>query len=148
MPVFQFQSFNFPDHYVRHKDFVGLLTKHTDGEQGDFSFEVKNAGQDKHGVQLVVLRSVNFPDHYLRHQNFQIVLQAPNGGLDDLFLKDATFYLERGLADGGDPEVVSFRSVNYPDRYLRHRDFKLWLEPKDSPNLPADATFRKTVPVD
>jgi alpha-L-arabinofuranosidase B-like protein len=31
--------------------------------------------------------------------------------------------------------------VNFPDRYLRHRDFSLFLEPQDSPNLAADATF-------
>ncbi|MFI5532192.1 AbfB domain-containing protein [Kitasatospora sp. NPDC051853] len=147
MPVFQFQSFNFPDRYIRHKSFEGFLTEQAVGEEGDFSFEVEHVGQDGKGGPLVALRSVNFPNHFLRHKNFRIVLEAPPGPLDELFLKDATFHQEGGLADGSDPGLISFRSSNFPDRYLRHKNFELWLDPKDA-NLAADATFRTTVPID
>ena len=53
--------------------------------------------------------------------------------------------MERGLAAANG---VSFRSVNFPDRYLRHRNFKLFLDPKNSPNLAADATFFRTEIID
>jgi hypothetical protein len=43
----------------------------------------------------------------------------------------------RGLAD---PNGVSFESVNFPGRYMRHRDFLLWLE---APTSPGDVVFRQ-----
>jgi hypothetical protein len=55
-----------------------------------------------------------------------------------LFLQDSTFFFVRGLAD---PNGVSFRSMNLPDHFLRHRDFHLFVEPRSSPNLASDATF-------
>ena len=64
---------------------------------------------------------------------------------DALFRADATYFQEPGLAD---PSGLSFRSVNYPDRYIRHRDFHLYVEPRDSPNLARDATFRLSVTID
>jgi len=51
--------------------------------------------------------SINQPGSYLRHQNFQVHLQ-PNDG-SALFAQDATFC----------PQGSSFRSVNYPDHFLR-----------------------------
>ena len=67
------------------------------------------------------------------------------GAQVQLFQLDSTFFLEKGLAD---QNGVSFGSVNFPDRYLRHRNFKLFLEPKNSPNLAADATFFRTQIID
>ena len=44
-----------------------------------------------------------------------------------------------GLAD---PAGVSFRSVNYPDRYLRHSNYALVLNANDGTStFAADATF-------
>jgi hypothetical protein len=145
MSVFEFQSVNFPDHFIRHRDFLGELTREPVGETADFSFQLVERGHDQHGRRLVSLRSVNFPDRYLRHRDFRIRLEGPNGPADQLFRADSTFFFEKGLAD---PGGVSFRSTNFPDRYLRHRDFHLWLEPRDSPNLAPDATFIETVRID
>jgi Alpha-L-arabinofuranosidase B (ABFB) domain len=137
----QFQSFNFRERFIRHRNFEGILSRKQDGgPAADFSFALVSRGAGR-----VALRSANFPDHFLRHANFQIFLGKSTGPGDQLFQLDSTFFLERGLAD---PNGVSFRSVNFPDRYLRHRDFKLFLEPKDSPNLAADATFFRTQPID
>ncbi|MER6291170.1 AbfB domain-containing protein, partial [Streptomyces sviceus] len=36
---------------------------------------------------------------------------------------------------------ISFESVNFPGRFIRHRENHLFVEPKDSPNLAPDATF-------
>ncbi len=47
-----------------------------------------------------------------------------------------------GLAD---PSAGSFQSVNYPDRYLRHYNFQLELDPNDGTTaFKQDATFYKT----
>ena len=137
----QFQSFNFRDRFIRHRNFEGFLSSKRDGgPEADFSFALVSRGAGK-----VALRSVNFPDHFLRHANFQIFLGKSGGPGDQLFLLDSTFFLVPGLAA---PNGVSFRSVNFPDRFLRHRNFKLFLEPEDSPNLAADATFFRSQLID
>ena len=137
----QFQSFNFRDRFIRHRNFEGILSRKRDGgPEADFSFALVGRGTGK-----VALRSANFPDHFLRHANFRILLGKSGGAGDQLFRLDSTFFLEPGLAAANG---VSFRSVNFPDRYLRHRDFKLFLEPKSSPNLAADATFIRTQVID
>ena len=67
---------------------------------------------------------------------------------DQLFAQDSAFYVELGLADPANPDGVSFRSTNYPDRYIRYRNFHLCVEPRDSANLVPDATLYKTVRLD
>jgi hypothetical protein len=44
-----------------------------------------------------------------------------------------------GLADAS---WVSIQSVNFPDRYIRHRDFKLFLEQAPDDLSRQDVTFR------
>jgi hypothetical protein len=138
MASFQFRATNVPDHFIRHRNFLGELTRH-DGPRNDFNFTIVGRG----GQGRVALRSMNFPDRFLRHRDFRIHLEGPAGGNDTLFTQDSTFVMVRGLADPGNPNTVSFRSVNFPDRYLRHRNFSLFLEPRDSPSLAPDATFIK-----
>lgn len=85
----------------------------------------------------------------LRHQDFRIKLLEFNPGLippdprpetpeEKLLREDSTFKVVRGLAD---PAGVSFESVNFPGRFIRHRDFHLFLEPADSDLARRDATF-------
>jgi hypothetical protein len=112
--VFQFQSFNFPDRYIRHQNFQGELTREVVGQQQDFSFELVDRGRDQHGARLGSLRSVNFPTLYLRHRDFRLRLEGPSGPGDQLFREDSTFYIEPGLANPADSSGISFRSVNYP----------------------------------
>jgi hypothetical protein len=133
-PVSRFRSANYPDRYIRHRNFIGELTP-KDQLEADFQFALVSRGPG-----LVALRSVNFPDRYLRHQNFVLTLQPPAGPDDGLWAQDTTFYLDDGLDD---PAGVSLRSVNYPDRYLRHNAFKLYLESGNTPLFRADATFHR-----
>ncbi|WP_261566298.1 AbfB domain-containing protein [Frankia gtarii] len=114
-----FQSFNFPDHYIRHRNFAGELTPQGEPIE-DFAFALLSRRQGR-----VTFRSQNFPDRVLRHRNFEIWLDSVPHTSDTLFAADSTFLVVAGLAD---PSAVSFRSVNYPDRYLRHRDFRLWVK--------------------
>jgi len=148
MEVFQFQSFNFPEFFVRHRNFLGELSREVVGLEREFAFKLVDRGHDAGGRPLVTLRSV-FPEHHsLRHRDFRLRLEKSSGPADQLFRQDSTFFLEQGLAAPDDHNAVSFRSFNFPDRYIRHRNFKLFVEPRDSANLAPDATFIKTVRID
>jgi Alpha-L-arabinofuranosidase B (ABFB) domain len=102
---------------------------------------------------LVFIRSTNFPAHVLRHQDFRVKLHEYNPGLspppelggprpetpeEQLLREDASFFIVAGLADSAG---VSFRSFNFPDRCIRHRDFHLFVESADSELARQDATF-------
>jgi len=76
---------------------------------------------------------------YLRHYDYALTLATNSGGN---FNADATFYRVAGLADGS---WTSFRSYNYPDRYLRHYSYVLRIDPLSSASSTVDkqdATFR------
>ncbi|MFI8962834.1 AbfB domain-containing protein [Streptomyces sp. NPDC053493] len=131
-------SFNFPDLFVRHANFLGELSAVTsDLDREDATFHLVEGLADN---RFMSFASHNLPKHVLRHENFRIALadQTEAGG-SDVFRGDATFLLTPGLAD---PTAVSFRSFNFPDRFLRHRDFHLFLEPIDGDLARLDSTFR------
>jgi hypothetical protein len=79
---------------------------------------------------------VNYPGHYLRHQGFVVGL-ARNDGTSG-FAADASFQRVAGLADAN---WSSFRSVQYPTRYLRHSSFALRIDEVTTATDRADATF-------
>jgi hypothetical protein len=131
-------SFNFPDLFVRHMNFLGELTVVTsDLDREDATFQLVEGLADS---RFVSFTSHNFSKHVLRHEDFRIKLsdQTEAGG-SQVFRDDATFVLTPGLAD---PTAVSFRSFNFPDRFLRHRDFHLFIEPIDGDLARLDSTFR------
>jgi hypothetical protein len=136
------QSFNFRDFFIRHQNFEAELMKFdSPGFKEDFAWDLVSRGQDADGFQLVSFQPVNFPTHFLRHKNFRLVLEHKDN--TDQFRKDSTFRRQNGLT--GDPEQGwrSFESVNFPDFFIRHRDFHIFLEKKDTSNLKADATFNR-----
>ena len=82
-----FQSTNFPDRDIRHKNFIGYIDPiQSDLDRSDASFIMVPGLADK---RFCSFRSVNFPDQYLRHQNFALKLQKPDWS--DLYKNDATF---------------------------------------------------------
>jgi hypothetical protein len=146
--VFEFQSFNFPEFFIRHHNFLGELSREVVGQENEFAFKLVDRGHDEQGRRVVSLGSV-FPEHlFLRHREFRLRLEGRSGTADQLFKRDSTFFLEPGLAAPNDHNAVSFRSFNFPDRYIRHRDFHLFVEPRNSANLVPDATFIKTARID
>ncbi|MEU7482275.1 glycoside hydrolase family 43 protein [Lentzea sp. NPDC042327] len=83
------------------------------------------------------IKSYNFSDHLIRHSG--------NAARIDPYpfdpYQDAMWQLVPGLAASAG---ISFRSVNYPDRYLRHADYALVLAANDgSATFAADATFHR-----
>jgi hypothetical protein len=145
------QSINFPDRFIRHQNFLGELTQiHTDLDKQDATFQIIHLGNT---VRLSAAFQGNL---VLRHQDFRIKLFqfiqiAPPGGLgnpdtpeNQLAQNDETFFMVPGLADSS---AVSFRSLNFQDRFIRHRDFHLFLEPAQADDLARhDATFRLVEP--
>ena len=146
LPTVSYESVNFPGHYIRHRNFVGELTEvKSDLDRNDATFF---GGPPAHGAS-VVFRALNWPTFRLRHQTFVVKLQEellvvdPNRppsfltAESELYQADSTFIVEAGLAD---PAGVSFRAANYP-RYLRHRNFHLYIEDANDDVSRADSTF-------
>jgi Alpha-L-arabinofuranosidase B (ABFB) domain len=138
LDVFEFRAITHRDHFIRHRNFLGELTR-KEGPPDDFHFALVPRGQQN----LVALRSKNFPRLFLRHRDFRVRLEGPSGSGDQQFARDAAFFMVPGLAD---PNGVSFQSFNFRDRFLRHRDFQLFVEPMDGPGAQRDATFIKQRP--
>ncbi|MCP2163424.1 glycoside hydrolase family 43 protein [Goodfellowiella coeruleoviolacea] len=131
------KSYNYPDRYVRHQNYVGRIDAYPFDPYSDQQWVVVPGLADAAGVSF---RSLTDPTRYLRHYDYALRLDANDGSAT--FAADATFYRTAGLADSG---WASFRSYNFPDRYLRHADFVLRIDPVSAGSSSADkqdATFR------
>jgi hypothetical protein len=129
------KSYNYPNHYVRHRNYLGEITPVSSQlDSDDASFNMVNGLA---GNNTVSFESKNYPGHYLRHQGFRIKLHRPDGS--DLFRHDASFRVMQGL---GNPAWSSFESVNYPGYFLRHRNFQLYIERGEGDLFRKDCTFR------
>ena len=74
-----------------------------------------------------------------RHRGFELH-NDPSTDNSNLFTLDSHFIVTRGLC--GLEDTVSFRSVNYPNRYLRHANYVLWLHEYSNDKLyQHDASF-------
>jgi hypothetical protein len=143
-----FKSLDFPDRFIRHINFLGELTPIvSDLDKKDASFEIVPGLADG---SFVSFRSLNIPDHFLRHQDFRLKLHPiehlpnPNPGtfgpgpIVPSFAQDATFILQFGLAD---PTASSFECLNFRGRFIRHRDFHLFVEPATDNLSRKNSTF-------
>src|SRR5262245_6260 len=67
--VVAFQSFNFPDRFIRHRNYLGFIEPINDRQAAkDAVFTVRDG---LYGG-CYSFESRNFPEFYLRHQNFRI----------------------------------------------------------------------------
>lgn len=173
-----FAAHNFRDRFIRHSGFLGYLTPPVPREANDTttrldaSFVLNAFGTCRPGNPCATLTASNYDTRFLRHNFNEIKLHEPDVGRpsrpvahadgsfggsnvasprewwqisSELFRLDSSWEIVPGLAGEG----ISFRSVNYPHLFLRHRDFKLWLEgdnvrPQD---FPRDATFCVQAPL-
>lgn len=134
------QAYSPQNHYIRHAGFVGRIGQpKTELDARDAKFQVVPGLADKNCVSF---ESTNAPDHYFKHAFFRIVLAKR---LDEQkFREDATFCIVWGLrkTNRSGNDSMSFRSFNFPDHYIRHRDSELWLDPfENTPLYRDDATF-------
>ncbi|BAU06050.1 arabinofuranosidase [Fischerella thermalis CCMEE 5330] len=136
-----FSSYNFPDHYIRHKNYLGYIEPISD-ELGkkDATYRLIPGLANS---QCNSFESVNFPGYFLRHENFRLKLARRIN--QKLFREDATFCHVPGLFDNN---ASSFESLNFPGHYIRHKNFELWIDASDGSDLfRKDATFSITTPL-
>lgn len=151
MPLVSAFSNNFPDFFiVERSGLADIATIETDADRGDATFEWTGSdlgfggtGQLRRAVAPTgfVLRIATF-DGFRMHGKFVDGITDPDIAAE--VRADSTFVLERGVID---PSQFSFRSVRFPDRFIRHRDFKLFAEPVNTPDELQSATFRIVSPL-
>lgn len=133
-------AFSPRDYYIRHVGFVGRIGQaKTELDVRDAKFRIVPGLADS---RCVSFESTNVRDHYLKNAFFRIVLAKR---LDEQqFREDATFCTVPGLhkTNRSGTESMSFRSFKFPNRYIRHRNFELWLDLlENTPLFRDDATF-------
>ncbi|MEW2045549.1 glycoside hydrolase family 43 protein [Streptomyces sp. NPDC005476] len=127
------KSYNYPDRYVRHANYVGRIDTYPFDLYTDSQWKLVPGLADAAGVSF---QSVNYPTRYLRHYNYQLQLDVNDG--TSTFAGDATFYRTAGLADSA---WASFRSYNNPTRHIRHSNYVLRIDPISTTTEKQDATF-------
>ena len=132
-----FEASNRPGHFLRHQNFKVSLHKNDGSDlfRADASFVPSRRGV----YSYARYESVNFPDHYLRHQNYELSV-APDDGTD-LFRSDSHWRRLPPPPKAAPPGSVTFHSVNYPGRYVRHRNSLGEVSPISSDLDRRDATF-------
>ena len=133
------KSYNFPDRYVRHANFVARIDPYPMDPTADQQWRIVPGLADSAGVSF---ESVSHPGRYLRHFNYELRLDQNDNTA--IFRADATFYRTADLADSA---WASFRSYNFPDRYIRHYGYVLRIDPvsaSSSTVAKQDATFQIT----
>lgn len=130
------QSVNYPDRYWHLRSGMIRLdqvsTRSGSETREDSTFKVVSGLADPSCYSFVMEGG-----RYVHHEGFR--LQADRDDGSKLFEQDATFCPRRSFHSG----AVMLESVNYPGRFLRHRDFGLRLEPVENHQLYwADTAFR------
>ncbi|RVX43439.1 glycosyl hydrolase family 43 [Nonomuraea polychroma] len=138
------RSANFPDRYVRHRDYLAYVDPLSSAsplaDRRDATFTVV-AGLAHAGCYS--FQSVNQPGYYLRHYNMRLTLQRDDGSA--IFKGDATYCGRTGLAGAG---TISFESYNLPGRFLRHYNYEMRLDLRASGSVFAgDASYTVTSPL-
>ncbi|MER5202769.1 AbfB domain-containing protein [Streptomyces sp. NPDC002825] len=144
-------SNNFPDFFIIDRDgSVDIAKIETDGDRADATFEWDGTSLDfgTTGRLLRALPPLGFCLRFMTFDDFRMESKFFTGIIDPAVAaevrEDSTFALERAEID---PNQVSFRSVRFPDRFIRHRDFHLFAEPVSTPAELQSACFRIAAPL-
>jgi Alpha-L-arabinofuranosidase B (ABFB) domain len=148
---FSLFSNNFPDLFIIERGGFGDIAKpETDIDKGDATFDWTGPSLS-FGTEGQLRRAVaplGFVLHIADFDNFRIEGKFFDGIIDPVrkeeVRQESTFHIVPGLID---PNQLSFRSVRFPDRFLRHRNFQLFAEPVTTPQDFQDATFRRAPPL-
>ncbi|MGW1537131.1 AbfB domain-containing protein [Streptomyces aureus] len=139
-------SNDFPDFFVVDRDGLADIAKiETDEDRADATFEWDGPSLD-FGTTGRLLRATPPPGFCLRiatFDGFRMQSKFFTGILDPEVAaevrEDSTFVLQPAEID---PNQLSFRSVKFPERFIRHRDFQLFAEPLNNPHDLQSACFR------
>lgn len=145
MTLVSIRSVNFPDRFVRHRDYLGELTEVvSDLDRVDATFDMVRGFADH---RLLSFGSVNFPGYYLRQESLRLKLRPPphdpvGGGPTGetiRFAGDATFLLKPGLTD---LDAFSFESYTFDGYFMRHSAFHLFIGRASPSEPPGDFLFK------
>ncbi|SEP07023.1 alpha-L-arabinofuranosidase B [Actinacidiphila rubida] len=123
--------------YLRHDDadsnvaISAISSSSSATDKGDATWIVR-AGLSNSAC--VSFESGNDAGQYLRHSNFQLRLNANDGSSQ--FAQDATFCPQAGNNGQG----LSFPAVNYPDHFIRHYGYTVYLATDGGSNAWDSAT--------
>jgi hypothetical protein len=148
MPKLSLFSNNLPDFFIVERQGDCEIAKiDIDSFSDRFDATFEWTGPNLRVGETGQLRRVNPPGivlHIATFDNFRIHGKFFDGIVDPNVMaevrEESTFVLEKGLID---PNQCSFRSVKFPDRFIRYRDFKLFAEPVNAPDELQSATFRR-----
>jgi hypothetical protein len=147
-----FESKNYPGYYLRHLQAGGQMSLaqiSTAAERNAATFRVTPGIADN---QHVSLESVALPGMFITYvpsggSTGAVILyqkwpiQSPNY---QTFWRWQTFVVRPGLADA---TMVSFESLMSPAHYLRHHNFKIYMEQCADNLAKSDATFKPVTPM-
>lgn len=150
MPFLSLFSNNLPDFFIIARDFADIAKIEDDQDRHKATFEW--TGPNLKVGETGQLRQAPLPEGFVLHiapfDEFRIHVKFFDGIVDpdrkEEVRQESTFRIEKGLID---PNQFSFRSVAFPDLFIRHRDFKLFAEEVNSPDELQSATFRPAAPL-
>jgi Alpha-L-arabinofuranosidase B (ABFB) domain len=130
-----FIPINYQDHYIRHRNSLGEISRVGSSlDASDAAWWMRPGLSGTPGS--ISFESRNYPGHFLRHQGYRIKLHRFYDG-DDLFRQDASFVVYRRCCDyaGAPRNFLVFESVNRPTYFMRHTNSALWIAKDDRSDL-------------
>lgn len=144
-------SNNFPDFFIIDRDGLADIAKiETDQDRVDatFAWDGSSLNFGTTGRLLRAEPPLGFCLRIATFDDFRLHSKFFTGIIDPAVAaevrEDSTFVLERAEID---PNQVSFRSVKFPERFIRHRNFQLFAEPVNTPDELQSACFRIDSPL-
>ncbi len=151
MPLLSLYSNDLPDFYIVERSGLADIAKiETDIDRGDATFEwtgahlrIGETGQLRRAAAPLgfVLRIATFDNYRIHGKYFDGIIDPD---VKEEVREESTFVLEKGAID---PNQFSFRSVKFPDLYIRHQNFQLFATPVNAPAELQAATFRPAAPL-
>ncbi|MGW2634056.1 AbfB domain-containing protein [Streptomyces chattanoogensis] len=144
-------SNNFPELFIiDHTGLVDIAKIETEDDRRNATFQWTGPSLN-FGNKGMLIRAVAPPGfclHIATFDNFRIHSKFFTGITDPQVkaqvIEESTYVLERAEID---PNQASFRSVKFPDRFIRHRNFELFAEPVVTPDELQSACFRIAQPL-
>jgi len=148
---FSLFSNNFPDHFIVEQSGDANIAKIvTDTDRGDATFDwtggslsFGSTGQLRRAVAPIgiVLHIADFANFRILGKQFDTISDP---AVKEKVRQESTFVIEPGLID---PNHLTFRSVRFPDRVIRHKSFQLFAEDVNAPAELQSATYRRASPL-
>ncbi|MEW2354939.1 AbfB domain-containing protein [Spirillospora sp. NPDC029432] len=144
-------SNNLPDFFIiDHGGLVDIAEIKTEEDRRNATFQWtgRNLNFGEQGMLVRAVAPPGFCLHIATFDNFRIHSKFFTGITDPQVkaqvIEESTYVLEPAEID---PNQASFRSVKFPDRFIRHRNFELFAERVASPGELQDACFRIAQPL-